>query len=256
MIKLEGISKTYKKGKANGSKISFKALEDINFSLKENMTYSIVGESGSGKSTLGKIISGLELHDEGSFCYKDRLVTSKKFFSDKVVRKNIQLVQQDSFSALNPKMSVRECLLEPMTNFSIVTDLEPLLRIKELLSVVELDESVMFKKVSQLSGGQQKRVNLARALSCDPELLILDEATSGLDVVVKRKILDLLKKIQKERECSFLIITHDIDVAMYMSDHISVMKEGKIVEQVTYNNSLTCFKHVYSNVLIESSFLG
>ncbi|MCH4891034.1 ABC transporter ATP-binding protein [Acidaminobacter sp. JC074] len=256
MIHIKSLRKTYQKVQNNGKKSTLHALDQVDFEIKSNRIYAIVGESGSGKSTLGKIISGLESHDEGCLYYKGDLVRNKSFFYRKNIRQNIQLVQQDTYSALNPKMTIYQCVLEPIKNFRRLTSEEEKRLVYKLLDLVELDESVMFKRPNQLSGGQQKRVNIARAIACEPELLILDEATSGLDVVVKKKILDLLKKIQNEKNCSILMITHDIDVAMYMSHHISVMKDGKILEQVNFENDLSCFNHAYSNVLIESTFLG
>lgn len=254
MIRLENLSKTYTRKKANGQKVHFKALDQISYQLNHGKIYSIVGESGSGKTTLAKVITGLESHDEGTIRYKNFEVKNKYFFNKKDIRRNIQLVQQDTYSALNPKMSIYNCILEPIRNLCPIHNSKEVKRVEELLGLVELDTSVMYKKPGQLSGGQQKRVNIARAISSNPELIIFDEATSGLDVVVKKRILDLLKKIQRERACSFLFITHDIEVAMYMSDYISVMEKGKIVEQVAYENCLSCFKHAYSKALIESTF--
>lgn len=255
MIKLRGLGKTYKKKKRSGETIEFHALRDIDYHLEKGKSYAIVGESGSGKSTLAKIISGMETHDEGFMTIEKTEVRSLRFFSSKSVRRSIQLVHQDSYSALNPRMTVRECVLEPVRNLCPMKAEEEYRFVKELLHSVELDESVMNKKPSQLSGGQQKRVNIARAISINPELIILDEATSGLDIAVKKKILELLIKLQKERKCTLLFITHDIEVAMFASNHISVMEKGVIVEQVDFTDSLNCFKHSYSRTLIENTFL-
>lgn len=255
MFYLDQIGKTFIKRKGNGEKVHFKALNNVNYLIESNKIYAIVGESGSGKSTLARIISGIENHDQGHLYYKETLVKDKKFYDNKRIRKSIQLVQQDSFSALNPRISIKKCLLEPIRNLCSISDKEAHEKIKMLLSMVELDESVMNKRATQLSGGQLKRVNIARAIASDPELIIFDEATSGLDVVVKKKILDLLKRIQEETKCSLLFITHDIEVAMYMSYHIAVMEKGTIVENVLYGNDLNCFKHSYSKTLIASTYL-
>lgn len=255
MFYLDQVGKTFVKRKGNGEKVNFKALNHVNYLIERNKIYAIVGESGSGKSTLARIISGIETHDEGNIYYKETLIKDKKFYDKKDVRKAIQLVQQDSFSALNPRISIKKCLLEPIRNLCNISDQEALEKIKMLLSMVELDEEVMHKRATQLSGGQLKRVNIARAIASDPELIIFDEATSGLDVVVKKKILDLLKSIQEKTKCSLLFITHDIEVAMYMSHHIAVMEKGTIVENVLYDNDLNCFEHRYSKLLIESTYL-
>ena len=255
MIIAQDLCKTYKKRKASGEIGKIKALENVNYQLDHGKVYSIVGESGSGKSTFVRIICGLENYDSGSISYKGEEVKNKQFYLKKDVRKNVQLVQQDAFSALNPKISIYKSILEPIGNFSKLNVSDENARVKELMSLVELHESLLHRKPSQLSGGQQKRVNIARAIACNPELLIFDEATTGLDVVVKRKILNLLKKIQTDIKCSYLFVTHDIEVAIYMSDNISVMEKGKIVEQVDFEGDLSCFTHTYSKELIESTFL-
>lgn len=254
MICLKNISKSYSRKRANGEKVAFRALDKIDYDIEGNKIYSIVGESGSGKSTLARVIAGIEAIDGGEMCYENIQINNAKFFKDKAVRKAIQLVQQDTFSALNPKLSVGQCILEPIKNLGHIEAKKQKERVVELLKLVELDEKYFDMKPTQLSGGQQKRVNIARAISSNPRLIVFDEATSGLDVVVKKKILDLLRKLQKESRCSLLFITHDIEVALYMSEDIAVMEKGKIVERVSYKNSFECFENDYSRTLIQSTF--
>ena len=167
-------------------------------------------------------------------------------------RADIQMVMQDGQSSLDPRLKIYDSIAEPLRNFLKISKREEKRRVEALISKVELPLAMLDRLPHQLSGGQQKRVTIARAISINPKFIVFDEAVSGLDVTVRKKILDLLLRLRDESASSYLFITHDIDVAMYMARNILIMKDGTIVEQLGNISSLTEFKHDYSKVLIRS----
>lgn len=252
MIKVNGINKRYLKKDGRGNRVEINALKDVDYDLSAEGIYAIVGESGSGKSTLAKVLTGVEVCDSGDLFWNDTRMVSASFFNDKEIRRNVHLVLQNSKDALNPKMSIYDCIAEPIRNLCKLDKSTEYQRVESLIKMVELDEKVLIKRAHELSGGELKRVNIARAIATNPQLIVFDEATSGLDVIVKKKILDLLKRIQEKNACRMLFITHDIEVALYMSKDIAVMQKGKIVERVQNVSCLSDFRVGYSKLLIDA----
>lgn len=242
MLEVKDLNKTYR---------TMDAVIDVSFKLEDGASYALVGESGCGKSTLSKLIMGLLAPTNGEILLDgSNIFHSKK--TDKKLYKKIQLILQDGKSSLDPHFTVYDSIAEPIRNLLSVSRSREKEMVFDLMKRMELDLSLLKRRPGELSGGQQKRVCIARAISVSPGILIFDEAVSGLDVIVRKNILQLLKKIQKEQRCTYLFITHDIDVALYIADHIFVMKNGSIVDEADYSGDLTGFTHPYSKLLLES----
>lgn len=221
-------------------------------SLESGGSYAIVGESGSGKSTLARMLSFLEKPTCGEVRWNGKDVFSMSKKEVRMLRAQFQLVLQNAQSSLDPRVSVGKSIAEPLIRLLGMNRKQAQDHAREQLLRVGLEEEIAGRLPHEISGGQQKRVTIARALIVHPRFVIFDESTSGLDLTVRKQILDLLKKLQQEENSTFLFITHDIDVAMYMADTIFVMKEGKLVEQVQNSSGTDDFKHEYSRLLIES----
>ena len=252
MLSVKNLAKQYTCRDKKGRKTIVKAVDDVSFILEEKKSYSLVGESGSGKSTLARLLLYIEKPTRGQIKI-DQLDLAKMNTRElRNKRADIQMVMQDGQSSLDPRLKIYDSVAEPLRNFLKISKKEEKRRVEALISKVELPLAVLDRLPHQLSGGQQKRVTIARAISINPKFIVFDEAVSGLDVTVRKKILDLLLRLRDESGSSYLFITHDIDVAMYMARNILIMKDGKIVEKLENISSLTEFKHDYSKVLIRS----
>ncbi|MEG6511746.1 dipeptide/oligopeptide/nickel ABC transporter ATP-binding protein [Desulforamulus ruminis] len=250
---MKNLLKSYDVCKKNGQRSKVWAVNNLSIQIGKGECHGLLGESGSGKSTLSRLILGLEKPDIGEVIFLGRNIFLMKERERKKIRKEMQIVFQDSYSSLNPRMKIYDSIAEPIRSFESISYQEERKKVAFLLARVGLSERDGPKYPHQFSGGQQKRICIARAIATSPKLIILDEAVSGLDAIIKKKILDLLIELKKEMHSSYLVITHDLEVAWYMSQKISVMKDGAIVETVGKINSLEDFKHPYSRLLI--SFL-
>lgn len=252
MLRITELYRDYYAKDKNGKKIKVEAVKDVSITFNDNSSYCLVGESGSGKSTLAKLIMGIEKPTCGEIFYKNKCITNMSRRQLRTIRNEIQIVFQDSYSALDPRMNIYNSIAEPIRNFEKLSGKEERKKIEMLINEVELNVDSLKKLPSQLSGGQQKRVCIARAIAANPKFIVFDESVSGLDVTVRKKILDLILKLRRDTKSTYIFITHDIDVAFYMSDNIAVMKEGEIVEYAKKIKSLGDFKHHYSKILIDS----
>ncbi len=246
-LTVENITKIYSSRDKKQSKLN--ALNDVSFTVNGGEFCAIVGESGSGKSTLSQIITGLIPATSGKVFFNDVELAYSNGEERKELFKKIQLVLQDGKSALDPHFSIYNCIAEPIRNLCRINRNDEKKRVSELIRQMELSEDILKRKPHELSGGQQKRVCIARALAVNPEIIIFDEAISGLDVILRKSVLDLLKRIHKENGCTMLFITHDMDVALYMASRIIVMKDGRIVEDTKCNGKPDCLTHSYSKML-------
>lgn len=252
MLEISNLCKEYTAQDKNNHKTKIKAVDDVSFTLEHNRIYALVGESGSGKSTLAKLITQIETKSSGHVLLEGVDLSELK---EKMIRKQraqFQFVMQDACSCLNPKFTAFDCIAEPLNNYFHYGKKELVDKVTELMKMVELMPELSGRFPHQLSGGQQKRLCIARAIALFPKLIIFDEAVSGLDVTVKKKILDLLLTLQKKMEATYLFITHDMDVALYISSHIFIMKDGKIIEKISDAKDFTSFQHPYSKLLINS----
>lgn len=249
MLEAKNVSKEYRTPEGNGV---IHAVDGVSFTMGEGECWALVGESGCGKSTLSRLLLGLIPPSSGDVLLDGRSIVPHGRKREKSLCRSIQLVLQDGKGALDPHQSIYRNLAEPIRNLSRVSRTEERQRIHKLMESMELEAECLKRRPHELSGGQQKRVCIARALAADPKVIIFDEAVSGLDVLVRKRILDLLKGIHERQKLTFLFITHDMDVALYMADHILVMKDGKLVEQVSYQGNLQVFGHPYSRMLLEA----
>lgn len=227
MLTLNEICKTYPSKEAPDGRLM--VLNKVSLNIEEGKNLAIIGESGSGKSTLGRIILALEKPDCGTVLWNGKTVTGKSAKKLELYR-YIQPVFQNSTDCFNPRLRIRDSVTEPMRNFFNLTAAKLDIRAKELMEMVELSTSILEKYPHELSGGQQKRVCIARAVSINPKLLVLDEALTGLDATVKLKILKLLRRLHIELDCAYLFITHDLRAAHYIADTIAVINKGVILE--------------------------
>lgn len=216
-----------------------KVLKEVSLALKSGETVALLGRSGCGKSTLARLLVGLESPTEGSVCWRGEPLSGLNRAKQKAFRRDIQMVFQDAISAANPRKTVREMLREPMRHLLSLTKSEQLARASAMLKAVDLDDSVLDKRPPQLSGGQLQRVCLARALTVEPKLLILDEAVSNLDLVLQADVIGLLKKLQQQFGTACLFITHDLRLVERFCQRVMVMDEGQIVEIQDVGDKLT-----------------
>jgi len=208
-----------------------KAVDEVSFQVYPGETLGLVGESGCGKSTLGRAILQLIQPDEGSILFEGNDLMHISRQALKATRRNLNIVFQDPYSSLNPRMSIGEAIMEPMKVHMLFKNRkERLTKAAELLERVGLTAQQMNRYPHEFSGGQRQRIVIARALALNPRFIICDEAVSALDVSVQAKVLNLLNELKREFGFTYIFISHDLSVVKYMSDRIMVMKEGKIIE--------------------------
>lgn len=216
-----------------------RVLKDVSLTLKQGETVALLGRSGCGKSTLARLMVGLESPAQGQISWRDKPLSGLNRAQRNAFRRDIQMVFQDAVSAVNPRQTVREILREPMRHLLSLTKAEQLARASEMLKAVDLDDSVLNKRPSQLSGGQLQRVCLARALTVKPNLLILDEAVSNLDLMLQAGVIRLLKKLQQQFGTAYLFITHDLRLVERFCHHVVVIDDGAVVETQAVGERLT-----------------
>lgn len=229
-----------------------KAVNDISFSIAEGETFGIVGESGCGKSTLGRTIIRLLKPTEGEVLYNGTDLATLSEEEMRKLRKEIQIIFQDPYASLNPRMTVRELIQAPLDVFSDLSKEEKLAKVRNIMEKVGLREEYMGKYPHEFSGGQRQRIVIARALILDPKFIFCDEPVSALDVSVRAQVLNLMKDLQKEFGLTYLFISHDLSVVRFLCDRIAVMYLGRIVEiadkEELYNNA----KHPYTEALMSA----
>ncbi len=252
MLEAKALHKNFSVKGENRVKKTIRAVDGVDIVLKDRGTYALVGESGSGKSTLSRLFMGLIPPTSGDVLLDGESLFSMYGKQAKQRFTRMQMVLQDGKSALDPQFTVYDSIAEPIRNLLNVSRQREIKIIEELMIQMDLSPELLCRRAHELSGGQQKRVCIARAIVVSPQILIFDEAMSGLDVIVRKSILKLLKRLQAEHGYIYLFITHDIDVALYIAENIMVMKNGKIVESVRYAGDTGCFRHPYSQLLLES----
>lgn len=230
----------------------FKAVDGVSFELRRGEVLGLVGESGCGKSTLGRTLVGLLPVYEGKVKFDAKNIADYTQKEWRKIRKEIQLIFQDPYASLNPRMSIGDMLMEPLMVHNIVSRSGRRKEALRLLDIVQLPADSMQRYPHQFSGGQRQRLGIARALAVRPQLLICDESVSALDVSVQAQILNLLKELQQEFNLSYLFISHDLNVVHYISDRVMVMQSGKIVEAGTAEQVLKHPADDYTKRLIEA----
>ncbi|MBL4604969.1 MAG: ABC transporter ATP-binding protein [Flavobacteriaceae bacterium] len=230
-----------------------KAVDKVTFNVYEGETLGLVGESGCGKTTLGRSILGLEEVTSGQIRYKGKDITKLSASELKTLRKEIQIIFQDPFSSLNPRITAGESILEPVKVHGLFsTKKERKSYVLELLTKVGLEESHYNRYPHEFSGGQRQRIGIARAIALQPKLIICDESVSALDVSVQAQVLNLLNQLKIEFNFSYIFISHDLSVVKYMSDQLVVMNKGKIEEIDDADQVYKKPKSLYTKNLIHS----
>ena len=228
-----------------------KAVDDVSFTVEEGKTVGLVGESGSGKTTVGRTILKLAPATSGriSFAGRDILPLSEREF--RPLRREMQMIFQDPFGSLNPRLSILAIVAEPLEiHFPEMTRAERRERVAELLRQVGLQPEMMTRYPHEFSGGQRQRIGIARALAVKPRFLVCDEPVSALDVSVQAQIVNLLQDLQEELGLTYLFIAHDLAVVEHISDHVLVMYRGKIVESASAEAIYSNPQHEYTRKLL------
>lgn len=248
LIEVKGLKKYFKTKKG-----LLHAVDDVNFFINKGETLGLVGESGCGKSTTGRVIIRLLEATGGEVLYKGRdiLKFNKKEMSE--FRRNSQIVFQDPYSCLNPRLSVSELISEPLIVNNIYKNSVDLNnRIDKLMDIVGLSSRLINSYPHELDGGRRQRVGIARALALNPEFIVQDEPVSALDVCIQAQILNLMNNLQKEFGLTYLFIAHNLSVVKHVSDRIAVMYLGKIVELTDYNTIFKDPLHPYTQALLSA----
>ena len=252
VIRVENLTKEFPIRGAKGDKKILRAVDEVSFSLQKGHTLALVGESGSGKSTVANMVLNLLDPTSGTVYYKDTDLStlgSKELFE---MRRKLQVVFQNPYGSLDPMYSIYRCIEEPLSVHKVGNRKSREKRVAELLDMVAMPRSTMRRYPNELSGGQRQRIAVARALALEPEVIVLDEAVSALDVLVQNQILQLLAELQDNLDLSYLFITHDLAVVRQTADDVVVMKQGKVVEQGTADQIFSGAKEAYTRDLIDS----
>jgi ABC-type oligopeptide transport system ATPase subunit len=235
-----------------GTRGVVKAVDDVEFEIKRGQVLGLVGESGSGKTTLGRSILRLIEPSEGEVYFEgqDILRLSPRDF--RMIRRRMQIVFQDPYATLNPRMQIKQIIAEPLLFHKMVPPKKVTSRVIELLAQVGMEAYFMYRYPHEFSGGQRQRVAIARALSMEPDFIVADEPVSALDVSVQAQIINILLRLQKKMKLTILFISHDLAVVESIADRIAVMREGKIVEEAGTDYLIRYPHHPYTKSLLRS----
>lgn len=263
LLEVSGIAKSYGRSgfSGPGSKASL-IVDDVSFRIERGETLGLVGESGSGKSTVARIVLGLTAPNAGTVTFDGDQITGASQAALRPLRRRMQPVFQDPFAALNPRMRVRDIVTEPL----LIHRQDPpqpcaagsrrsrrALHAGELIRAVGLDQSALARYPHEFSGGQRQRINIARALALRPELLVLDEPVSALDVSVGAQIVNLLRDLQRDFQLTYLFISHSMPLVRYLSSNIAVMQGGRIVEVGTSEDICAHPREPYTRALLAAT---
>ena len=229
-----------------------KAVDDVSITVKKGETLGLVGESGCGKSTLGRTLIRLYEPTAGEINFKDKNFLKLTGEELRVSRKNIQMIFQDPYSSLDPRMTVGQIIGQPFQIHKTIQANEIENRVKEILSLVGLRPSHINRYPHEFSGGQRQRISIARAIALNPELIICDEPVSALDVSIQAQILNLLKDLQEKLGLTYIFISHDLSVIQHICDRVAVMYLGRIVELGTTEQIFSQPQHPYTQALLSS----
>ena len=249
LLKVEGLKQYFKVNK----NFTVKAVDDVSIEVYKGETLGIVGESGCGKTTCGRTAIGLYAPTSGKTLYRGKEIHSLKGAERKAFTKDVQVVFQDPYSSLDPKMRVIDIVSEGLISHNLVSgNAEKKEAVQELLKLVGLRSEHATRYVHEFSGGQRQRIGIARALAVSPEFILCDEPISALDVSIQAQIVNLLMRLQKDRGFTYLFIAHDLAMVRHISDKVAVMYLGKIVEMGRTEQLFKSPQHPYTKALLES----
>ncbi|MFJ3034360.1 dipeptide ABC transporter ATP-binding protein [Curtobacterium pusillum] len=257
LLEVRGLARTFTTRSAVGGPREITAVDGVDLDVPTGRTFALVGESGSGKTTTARIVAGFERASAGSVVLHPRgdggqVLTPDGREARRAFRRRVQFVHQNPFASLDPRFAVAEIIAEPLRSFRIGTKAERRARVLELLDAVHLPAEVAARRPTELSGGQRQRVAIARALALRPDLVILDEAVSALDVLVQRQVLDVLDELQRESGVSYLFITHDLAVVRLVAHEVGVLRNGRIVERGSVDRVFDAPEHEYTAELLRA----
>jgi oligopeptide/dipeptide ABC transporter ATP-binding protein len=244
--------RTFPTGSAFGrSRVS--AVDGVSLELRAGQTLGVVGESGCGKSTLARMLVGLERPDSGTLRYRDTDVTAGRARDRRVLRQGVQMIFQDPYTSLDPRMTVLDIVAEPLAASRTGRSAARRERVAELLGLVGLDPDMMGRFPHQFSGGQRQRIGIARALALDPDVLVCDEPVSALDVSVQAQVINLLGDLQNRLGVAILFIAHDLSVVRHIADQVAVMYLGRIAELGATEDIYRQPRHPYTQALLSAT---
>ena len=234
-------------------KTRIKAVNGVSFEIQKGEVFSLVGESGCGKTTVGRTLTHLETATSGQVFFEGDEILKMSKSEFRVLRRNIQMIFQDPFASLNPRLKIKTTLAEPLFVHGLVSSRqEAWVKIAETLESVGMDPKDMYRYPHEFSGGQRQRISIARVMILNPRLIIADEAVSALDVSIQAQVLNLIKKLQIQNDMAILFISHDLGVVRHISDRIAVMYQGEIVESGYKNQIFDAPEHQYTKRLLNS----
>lgn len=252
ILQIEGLSVHFPVKSSSGHKENFTALNNVFLSIKKGETLGIAGESGCGKTTLGKTITGLQRTTKGKLTFEGTDLSKLSPGQYRKVRQKIQMVFQNPYTSLNPRMTVFDLLSEPLKIQGRYNKQKAAEQISAILDQVGLDSSAMVKYPHEFSGGQRQRIAIARALAIDPSLIIADEPVSSLDVSVQAQILNLLRSINEKMQLSMIFISHDLSVVKFIAHRVAIMFKGCIVELGYVDKIFSSPLHPYTEALLKA----
>lgn len=247
LLKVDNVSKSFR---VSGGIL--KAVSGVNLEIKEGETLGLVGESGCGKSTLGRVVMGIYETSDGKIIYDGQEIHVKKAKDRLNYAKHAQMIFQDPYASLNPRMTVESIISEGMEIHGMYNAEQRKKRVHELLELVGLNKEHANRFPHEFSGGQRQRIGIARALAIEPEFLVCDEPISALDVSIQSQVINLLIDLQKKLGLTYLFIAHDLDIVRYISDRIAVMYLGHLVELGTSDEVYSHSMHPYSEALLSA----
>ena len=248
LVRVEQVVKHFPAGLGT----SVKAVDGVSFEIREGETLGLVGESGCGKSTLARLVTQLIPATSGKIFFGDVELTKLRGEKLRQYRRQLQMIFQDPFASLDPRMTVGDIIAEPLDNFRVMRGRKRNERVQELLKIVGLNPNFNNRYPHEFSGGQRQRIGIARALALNPKLVVCDEAISALDVSIQAQIVNLLEDLQREFKLTYLFIAHDLSVVRHISERVAVMYLGKIVEIGNRAEIYEAPLHPYTQALLSA----